>query len=108
MANGLGIVKCVDADTGERVWQERIGGIYSASPVAAEGRIYLLNESGETVVLQAGRKPDVLERNQLNERTVASPAISGGQIFIRSDEHLICIGRPPGSLSASRRSGHEP
>ena len=91
MANGLGIVTCVDALTGNKVWQERIGGIYSASPVVADGRIYLLSESGETVVLQGGREPQVVARNPLEERTVASPAVSNGQIFIRSDRNLISI-----------------
>jgi outer membrane protein assembly factor BamB len=105
MANGLGIVKCIDAATGDRVWQERIGGIYSASPVVAENRIYLLNESGETVVLRAGRTPHILQRNQLEERTVASPAISNRQIFIRSDQHLICIGQPSGSRSVKTSRG---
>lgn len=92
MVNGLGIVTAVDAISGNRVWQERIGGIYSASPVAANGRIYLLNESGETVVIRAGRELDILARNALGERAVASPAISNGQLFIRTDTHLVCIG----------------
>lgn len=107
MANGLGIVKCVDAGTGERVWQDRVGGIYSASPVVAENRIYLLNESGETVVMRSGRTPIILQRNELNERTVASPAVSNGQIFIRSDEHLICIGKPTSDHSKMKGSDDE-
>jgi outer membrane protein assembly factor BamB len=92
MANGNGIVTCIDGETGERVWQERVGGIYTASPVVADGKIHLLNESGETVVLRAGREPHILERNPIGERAVASPAISKGQIFIRTDAHLFCIG----------------
>ncbi len=94
MVNGLGIATCVDGATGKKVWQERIGGIYSASPVAAEGRIYLLNESGETVVLRAGPEPHILERNPLGERVVASPAISKGRFFVRTDSHLICVRNP--------------
>jgi outer membrane protein assembly factor BamB len=94
MANGLGIATCIDGATGKRVWQERIGGIYSASPVAAGGRIYLLNENGETVVLSAGREPHILARNPLNERAVASPAISGGAFFVRTDSHLVCVRNP--------------
>jgi outer membrane protein assembly factor BamB len=94
MANGLGIVTAVDARSGKRVWQERMGGIYSASPVAANGRIYLLNEGGETVVIRAGRELEIVARNALDERAVASPAISNGQLFIRTDTDLICIGNP--------------
>jgi outer membrane protein assembly factor BamB len=92
MANGNGIVTCIDGTDGKKVWQERVGGIYSASPVAAGGRIYLLNESGETVVLRAGRELQILERNPMGERAVASPAVSGGQLFLRTDAHLIRVG----------------
>ena len=91
MASELGIVTCIDARTGEHVWRERLGGFFSASPVAADGKIYLLSETGEMIVLRAGRKPDVLARNTLDEQCLASPAISGGQIFIRTDRHLFAI-----------------
>lgn len=94
MANDAGIVTCVDARTGQKVWQERIEGIFTASPVAADGRIYLVSETGETIVLKAGREPRVLARNPIGERSVASPAISNGQIFIRTDDHLFCLGKP--------------
>jgi hypothetical protein len=93
MANDAGIATCVDAKTGEKVWQERIEGIFSASPVAGDGKVYLTSELGEMIVLEAGRQFRLLARNQLGERMVASPAISGGQIFIRTDEHLFCIGQ---------------
>ena len=92
MAGEQGIVSCIDASNGDTVWKKRMGGVFSASPVAADGKIYLLNEEGEAIVLRAGRDPNILERNELNERCLASPAISDGQIFIRSDQHLICIG----------------
>ena len=93
MANGAGIVTCIDAKTGEKVWQERIKGIFSASPIAGDGKIYLTSEMGEMIVLRAGREPEVLARNLFDERAVASPAISSGQIFIRTDEHLFCVGK---------------
>lgn len=93
MANDAGIAACVDAKTGEKVWQERVGGIFSASPVAADAKVYLLSETGEVIVLEAGREPRVLARNQLGERLVASPGISGERLFIRTDEHLFCIGK---------------
>ena len=93
MANGSGVASCVDAKTGERVWQKRIGGQFSASPVAGDGKIYLVSETGDTVVLRAGRELDVIARNNIGEHTIASPAISNGQIFLRTDEHLIAIGQ---------------
>ena len=92
MANGSGIVTAVDAGTGDRVWQDRVGGIYSASPLAGDGKVYLFSETGETVVLQAGRELNILQRNDLDERIVSSPAVSGGRIFIRTDEALIAVG----------------
>jgi len=93
MANGNGIVTVVDAETGRRVWQDRVGGIYSASPLAGDGKVYLFSETGETVVLQAGRELNILQRNDLGERVVSSPAVSDGRIFIRTDEALIAVGR---------------
>ena len=93
MANGNGIASVVDPATGERLWQERIGGVYTATPVAGDGKVYLFSETGEAVVLEAGAAPRVLSRNPLNERVIASPAIAGGRIFVRTDRHLVAIGR---------------
>jgi outer membrane protein assembly factor BamB len=93
MVGDVGIVTVSDAETGKRVWQERIGGVFSASPVAADGKIYLVAEGGDTVVLAAGPTPRVIARNTLNARQVASPAISGGRLFIRSDNTLYAIGQ---------------
>ncbi len=92
MANGNGIVTAVDADTGRRVWQDRVGGIFSASPAAGDGKVYLFSETGETVVLQAGRELEILQRNDLGERVVSSPAVSDGRLFIRTDEALLAVG----------------
>jgi outer membrane protein assembly factor BamB len=91
MAGDTGIVTCIDAATGAQVWRERLGGIYTASPVAGDGKIYLLGESGETVVLKAGRTPEVLARNAIDGRVLASPAISGGRLFIRTDDSVVAV-----------------
>lgn len=93
MVGDVGVLTVTDAKTGERVHQERIGGVYSASPVAADGKIYLLSEDGETIVLSAGRTPAILARNRLDARQLASPAIAGGRLFIRSDDVLYAIGK---------------
>ena len=93
MVGDVGVLTVTDAKTGARVYQERIGGVYSASPVAADGKIYLSSEDGETIVIAAGRTPKVLARNQISARQLASPAISGGRLFIRSDDMLYAIGR---------------
>ncbi len=93
MASDVGAVTAIDAATGKRIWQQRVEGIFSASPVAADGKIYFVSETGETIVLKAGRQPEVLARNDIGERLIASPAISNGQIFIRSDDRLFAIGK---------------
>jgi outer membrane protein assembly factor BamB len=93
MAGDVGVLSAIDARTGNRVWQERTGGVFTASPVAADGKIYLLSEDGQTIVLAAGAQPRVLARNRLNARQLASPAIAGGRIFIRTDDAVIAIGK---------------
>ena len=93
MATDVGAVTVVDAKDGSRVWQQRIEGVFSASPVAADGKIYFVSEDGETIVVRSGRTPEVLSRNDLGERQIASPAVSNGQIFIRTDDHLFAIGK---------------
>ncbi|HEX2444800.1 MAG TPA: PQQ-binding-like beta-propeller repeat protein [Vicinamibacterales bacterium] len=91
MAGDVGVVTCIDAKTGERVWQERIDGVFTASPVAGEGRIYLFSEPGETIVMRAARKPEVLARNHIDARLLASPAFSNGWIFFRSDDQIVAV-----------------
>lgn len=71
---------------------DRLGGTFSASPVAAEGRIYFVSDNGETVVIEAGPVFKILARNPLGEKVQASPAISKGKIFIRGEKHLFAIG----------------
>lgn len=93
MAGDVGVLTAIDAKTGERLWQERTGGLFTASPVAADGKIYLLSEDGQAIVLAAGRAPRVLARNRLNARQLASPAVSGGRLFIRTDDAVFAIGK---------------
>jgi outer membrane protein assembly factor BamB len=93
MTNEVGIVTCADARTGERVWRHRLGGVFFASPVAGDGKIYLASETGETFVLRAGKTPEVLSVNDLSERLIASPAISQGRLFLRSDRTLFSVKR---------------
>jgi outer membrane protein assembly factor BamB len=90
--NDVGVLTCADAKTGARVWQMRLDGVFFASPVAGDGKIYFVSQTGETIVVKAGRVPAILARNDLGERLVASPAISDGQIFLRSDGTLFAIG----------------
>jgi outer membrane protein assembly factor BamB len=87
-----GVATCLEGATGDVVWQRRIGGSFSASPVAAEGRIYLLSDEGQTTVIAAGPEFQVLATNPLNEKVQASMAVSNKRLFIRTAGNLYCIG----------------
>ena len=93
--NDRGIVWCLDAKTGAEIYaQQRIKpGTYSASPVLADGKIYITNEDGLTTVIAAGPKFEVLAENALNDYTLSSPAISDGRIYIRTSGFLYSIGK---------------
>lgn len=97
-----GVATCADARTGKVHWNERLEGDYSASPVQAEGRVYFLNEAGLMLVLKAGTDFVTLARNDLEERTLASPAVSDGALFIRTAEHLFRIGSPVRPATSER------
>jgi outer membrane protein assembly factor BamB len=90
-----GVLRCLEAATGKDVWRQRIGGKFSASPVWADGKLYLLSESGKTIVAEAAPQYKLLAPNELNEKCCASPAISQGNLFIRSEKALYCIGPKP-------------
>ena len=81
---------------GSTIWDRtRIEpGTYSASPLLADGKIYAISEEGTTTVLKAGDEFEILAVNRLDDYTLASPAVAGNQIFIRTAEYLYCIGKP--------------
>jgi outer membrane protein assembly factor BamB len=91
VVNDGGIAQCLDAKTGEARWIQRLGGDYSASPLFADGRIYFLSEGGVSTVIAPGKEFRRLATNTLEGDTLASMAVSGGSIFIRSDSHLYRI-----------------
>ncbi|MFO8015291.1 MAG: PQQ-binding-like beta-propeller repeat protein [Phycisphaerae bacterium] len=78
----------VDAATGEPVWRERISGNYAASPILADGRLYFLSRQGTATVMAAGRTVRVLATNRLESGFMASPAVAGGALFLRTKTHL--------------------
>jgi outer membrane protein assembly factor BamB len=88
MVNDTGVVTCVDVKTGESVWRSRVAGTYSASPIAAAGRIYVFNEDGKTTVFEAGRAFKVLAENFLEDGFMASPAIDGSALILRTSTHV--------------------
>lgn len=91
LVSDKGIATCVNAETGEEIWTERLGGNFSASPILADGRIYCLGSEGKTLVLEPARGFKLLATNQLDGRQMASPAAIGKALFIRTDKHLYRI-----------------
>ena len=87
-----GVASCFDAKTGQRHWRERLGGGHSAAPVTANGLVYFISDLGVTKVVKAGEKFHLVSENPIGKTCYASPAISGGQIFLRTVKHLFCIG----------------
>ena len=81
-------ITCVEAATGQVVWTERVGGKYAASPVYAGGRLYFLDQQGTTKVLKPGRSLEVLATNTLADGFMASPAVDGRSLYLRTKSHL--------------------
>ncbi len=83
-----GVATCFDAKTGATVWNERVGGNYSASPLLADGRLYYFSEEGKTTVLAAGREYRKLAENILGDGFMASPSVHDNALILRSRTHL--------------------
>jgi outer membrane protein assembly factor BamB len=91
MVNDGGIVTCLDAKTGAEVWKARVPDSYSASPIAAEGRIYFFSEDGRATVIEAGREYKVLAENVLDDGFMASAAVDGRALYLRTKSALYRI-----------------
>ncbi len=90
-----GILVVFDAKTGERVYQQRLGegGAFTASTVAGDGKVYIANEDGDVFVLKAGRTFEQIAKNSVGEMVFATPAISEGVIYFRSNRNVIAFRR---------------
>lgn len=86
-----GVLTCLEAKTGKRLYSQRLGSHHSASAVSAGGKLYFTSDAGETFVVKAGPTYDLVSKNELDEECYASPAISRGEIFVRTLKHLYCI-----------------
>ena len=88
MVNDGGVLTCLDAKTGEEVWKNRLTDSYSASPIAAGGRIYFFSEDGRATVIEAGREFKKVAENMLSDGFMASPAVDGKALYLRTKSHL--------------------
>jgi outer membrane protein assembly factor BamB len=91
MVNDGGVVSCLEIATGHEVWQQRIGGHFAASPIYADGRIYFSSQEGKVTAIKPGRTCEVLATNTLEGGILASPAVSGKSLFLRTKTHLYRI-----------------
>ena len=86
-----GVATCLDAQTGEPIWQHRLGGNFAASPLLADGKLYITSQEGITTVLRPGREYQEIARNQLFGQTLASLAIAGDGLLVRTQSQLFCL-----------------
>lgn len=94
MISDSGIASCLEAKTGKQLWQERLGGEFSASPIYADGHIYCADQSGTIHVLEPGPTFKKLASNKLADGCMASPAALGKSLLVRTKTHLYCIEKP--------------
>jgi outer membrane protein assembly factor BamB len=91
-ADKSGIVSCIDATDGKQIWQKRVGGAYSGSPVRAGDKMFCVDEAGLVVCLAAGPEFKELGRTDLKEECRSTPAIAGGRMYVRTVSHLLSVG----------------
>jgi len=94
LCNDAGVATCLDAATGDEKWRERLGDGstgFTASPVAAGGRLYWTAENGRVIVVKAGDKFEKLAENDLGEPAMASPAIADGTLYFRTRRHIVAV-----------------
>ncbi|MDE0086372.1 MAG: PQQ-binding-like beta-propeller repeat protein [Candidatus Poribacteria bacterium] len=91
MVNESGVASCVDAKNGNPIWKGRIGGKYWASPLYADGKIYFFSMDGRVSVISVGREFKLLAQNEFDGEFIASGAVAGNALILRSDTHLYCI-----------------
>jgi outer membrane protein assembly factor BamB len=96
MVDDAGVASCVEAKSGSEVWKKRIGGNYSAAPLYADGHVYFFSEEGKTTAIAPGRELKVVGESQLEGGFMASPAVSGHALILRTKTHLYRIDRTKG------------
>lgn len=96
LVNDAGIASCIDAESGKQIWQERLQGNFSSSPVLVGNLLYATNEAGQTSIFKASRTFELVGTNAMQESVMATPAVCGGQIFLRTASKLYCLGAPKG------------
>lgn len=92
MLNDRGVVSCVDVQTGEDHWRERLSRGFSGSPVIGDGKVYVIDDDGNVLVLAAEKEYRLLGNNPLGEASRSTPAIAGSRLYLRTLSHLVSVG----------------
>jgi outer membrane protein assembly factor BamB len=87
-----GVLSSYDAKTGELIYQQRLPTSFSASPVAADGKLYLASEDGDVFVVKAGRQYELLSKNVMGQPLMATPALTQGMLILRGDKAIYALG----------------
>jgi outer membrane protein assembly factor BamB len=95
-----GIVRCLDADSGEELWQKRLGGSMTSSPVKAGENLYFTNEAGTTFVAAAGPRFESVSENEIGDRCYATPTFCGGRVYLRTFSKLFCLSNRPAAAGS--------
>jgi len=93
MITDTGVANCVNADTGEEIWKDRVGGTHVASPITANGMIYFCSEEGDVTVIKAADEFEVVSKNHIADGMRASPSAAQGRLYLRTFGYLYCIGQ---------------
>jgi outer membrane protein assembly factor BamB len=89
-----GVLSCYEVDTGERVYRKRLGGAFTASPVAADGKLYFTDEDGTISIVRAGKTFELIAKHSVDEICLATPSITGDMLLVRTKTQLIALGKP--------------
>jgi outer membrane protein assembly factor BamB len=89
-----GVVSCMDATSGKILWKKRVGGDYYGSPVCVGGVVYCMSTQGDCTAIKAAEEYELLGKSPLGEGSRATPAVAGGRMFLRTESHLIAVGKP--------------
>ena len=95
MVNEGGVVVCLEAKSGDLIWRGRVGGKHWASPIYAGGNIYFFSTDGRVSVISAEREFKLLAQNEFDDGFIASGAVAGNALILRSETHLYCIEDKP-------------
>ncbi len=88
-----GLVSCLEAATGKKLWQQRVDGKYYGSPIRVRDRLYCISREGQVVVIAAADKFQLLGQTKLGEPSQSTPAVSGGVLFLRTQSQLLAVGK---------------